>query len=273
MTAPEAASPASPVPAPAPASVLADALAAVVSGFAGRDGVLAIAEADNGDDQTGANILDAAFEMFCHIGIQRTTMEDVARRSGVSRITVYRRFATKNVLVDHVVGRELRRYFERFLVDMEKAQTAEERLVVGFVSSMRAIRHNPLIRGLMAADPNAIVPSTIGDDGRTFATVQAFVAGQLRREQEARHVSADVHVDLVAELIVRLCASFLVIPSQVVDLDDETELADLARRFLVPMLHPPALPSAPPTPAAAAGTRKPKARARKPKPQARSKAK
>ncbi|HEY8544296.1 MAG TPA: TetR family transcriptional regulator [Acidimicrobiales bacterium] len=209
-----------------PESVLVGALTAVVEGDVGED------------DATSAGILDAAFELFCHIGVQRTTMEDVARRAGVSRITVYRRFATKGALVDHVVRREIRRYFDRFLVDIEQARTAADRVVVGFVSSLRAIRHNPLIRNLMAADPDALIPTTIGDNGRTFATVQAFVAGQLRREQQAGNVDPAVNVDIVAELMVRLCASFLVIPSRVVDLDDEEQLRDLARQFLVPMLNP-----------------------------------
>ena len=206
-------------------SLLAGALTAIVEG------------ADD-DHESSAGILDAALELFCHIGIQRTTMEDVARRAGVSRITVYRRFATKSALVDHVVRREIRRYLDRFLVDIQGAETAADRVVVGFVSSLRAIRHNPLIRGLMIADPNALIPTTVGDDGRTFATVQRFVAGQLRREQEAGNVSGAVNVDVVAELMVRVCASFLVIPSQVVDLDDDEQLKDLARQFIVPMLEP-----------------------------------
>jgi hypothetical protein len=120
------------------------------------------------------------------------------------------------------------------------------------------MRDNPMIRGLMAADPYALIPSTVGDHGRTFATVQAFVAGQLRREQEAGHVAAAVDADLVADLIVRLCASFLMIPSQVVDLDDDQELTDLARQFLVPMLDPapaPAKSAAPPRTRATARTK------------------
>lgn len=209
------------------ASPLVGALAAVVQG----------ADTDD-DDQTSAGILDAAFELFGHIGIQRTTMEDVARRANVSRITVYRRFATKSALIDHVVRREIRRYFDQFLVDIERAETVADRVVVGFVSSLRAIRHNPLIRGLMAADPDALIPTTIGDNGGTFATVRAFVAGQLRREQEAGNVSGAVNPDMVAEIMVRVCASFLVIPSQIVDLDDDEQLRDVARRFLVPMLEP-----------------------------------
>lgn len=207
-------------------SILAGGLAAVV------EGVL-------DDDETSARILGAAYELFCHIGIQRSTMEDVARRAGVSRITVYRRFATKSALVDQVIRREIRRYFDQFLVDIQHAETAADRVVLGFVSSLRAIRRNPLIGGLMAANPDALVPTTIGDGGRTLATVREFVAGQLRREQDAGNVSRDVKVDIVAEVMVRVCSSFLVIPSHIIDLDDDEQLADLARQFLVPMLEAP----------------------------------
>jgi TetR/AcrR family transcriptional regulator, repressor for uid operon len=209
-----------------PESVLMGALTAAA------DGVV------DDHDETSTRILDAAYELFCHIGIQRSTMEDVARRAGVSRITVYRRFATKGMLVDQLVRREIRRYFDQFRIDIERAETAADRVVLGFVSSLRAFRRNPLIGGLMAADPDALLPSTIGDGGRTLATVREFVAGQLRREQDAGNVSRDVDLDIVAELMVRVCSSFLVIPSHIVDLDDDEQLAHLARQFLVPMLEP-----------------------------------
>ncbi|MBB6550595.1 AcrR family transcriptional regulator [Nonomuraea rubra] len=188
-------------------------------------------------DEVRSRILGAAYEQFCRMGIRRSTMEDVAKRARVSRITVYRRFATKDVLVEHVVRREFRRYFDQFLVDIEQAGTAADRVVLGFVSSLRAIRSNPLIGGLIAAEPDLLVPSMINDGGQTLATVRQFVAGQLRREQRAGHVPGDLDTDLVAELMVRVSASFLAIPSQVVDLDDEAQLAAVARRFLVPMLR------------------------------------
>jgi TetR/AcrR family transcriptional regulator, repressor for uid operon len=207
-------------------SVLAVALTAAVEGTV------------DDHDETSGRILDAAFELFSRIGIERSTMEDVARRAGVSRITVYRRFATKGVLVDSLVRREIRDYFARFLVDIEQAETAADRVVLGFVSSLRAFRSNPVIRRLMAADPDALVPSTIADGGRTLASVRAFVAGQLRREQEAGNVAGDVDVEVVAELMVRVCSSFLLIPSHIIDLDDEERLRDVARQFLVPMLRP-----------------------------------
>ncbi|MEU4516427.1 helix-turn-helix domain-containing protein [Nonomuraea wenchangensis] len=190
-------------------------------------------------DELRGRILDAAYEQFSRMGIRRSTMEDVARRAKVSRITVYRRFATKDALVEDVVRREFRRYFDQFLIDIERAGTPAERVVLGFVSSLRAIRGNPLIGGLIDVEPDLLVPSMVSDGGRTLAVVRQFVAGQLRREQRAGHVRADLDIELVAELMVRVSASFLAIPSEIVDLDDDAQLASVARRFLVPMLQPP----------------------------------
>jgi TetR/AcrR family transcriptional regulator, repressor for uid operon len=193
-------------------------------------------------DENRARVLDAAYEQFCRMGIQRSTMEDVARRAGVSRITVYRRFDTKDALVEQVIRREFRRYFDRFLADIQQARTAADRVVLGFVSSLRAIRGNPLIGGLIGTEPDLLVASMISDGGRTLATVRQFVAGQLRQEQSAGNVAEGLDTDLVAEMMVRVSASFLAIPSHLIDLDDDEQLAALARRFLVPMLEAPGPP-------------------------------
>ncbi|SMC64949.1 TetR/AcrR family transcriptional regulator [Kibdelosporangium aridum] len=197
----------------------------------------AVERADDSDEIT-TRVLDGAYEQFCRMGIRRSTMEDVARRAGVSRITVYRRFTTKDALVEQVVRREFRRYFDQFLIDIEQAKTLADRVVLGFVSSLQAIRRNPLIGGLLAIEPDVLLPSMMSDDGRTLATVQRFVAGQLRREQHAGNLASDVDVELAAEMMARVSASFLLMPSHVVDLDDDEQLRTVARRFLVPMLEP-----------------------------------
>lgn len=110
--------------------------------------------------------------------------------------------------------------------------------MAGFVSSLRTVRTNPLIGGLLDAEPTVLAGSVVGNGEEMLATVRAFVAGQLRREQQAGNVSHDLETDLVAEMMVRVSASFLTFPSRLVDLDDDTQLAAIARRFLVPMLDP-----------------------------------
>lgn len=189
------------------------------------------------DDAVRTRILDAAYSLFCRAGIQRCSMNDVAGAAGVARITLYRRFASRDDLVVQVVRREFRRYFDQFLSDIATARTVEDRVVAGFVSSLRGIGGNPLIGGLMASEPGSVISSMVSDGGGTLAAVRGFVAMQLRREQAAGNVGPDIEVDLVAELMVRVAASFLLTPSQLVDVSDDDELADLARRYLVPLLR------------------------------------
>ncbi len=187
-------------------------------------------------EEFSTRILDAAADLFGRLGIQRVTMDEVARAAGVARVTIYRRFATKDVLVEQVVRREFRRYFDQFLRDIKTGETVADRVVVGFVSSLRAFRGSSLIGRLLASEPDLLVPSLVGDEGRTLSTVSEFIAGQLRREQAAGNVDASLDVDLVAEMMVRISTSFLVTPTSRVDLDDDRQVADLARQFIVPMI-------------------------------------
>jgi TetR/AcrR family transcriptional regulator, repressor for uid operon len=209
-------------------SLLERAYVAVVGGD--------VAEPD--DDPTRAKLLDAAFDQFCRMGIQRSSMEEVARRAGLSRITIYRKFATKDDLVEQVILREFRRYFLQFLADISSAQTAAERVVFGFVSSLRSILGNPLIGGLIETEPSLLAGSIGADDGRMLVAVRQFVAEQLRSEQRAGNIAAELDTELTAEVMVRISNSFLTVPSQLIDVHDDDQLAAIARQYLVPMLEP-----------------------------------
>ncbi|GAA1481418.1 TetR/AcrR family transcriptional regulator [Gordonia sinesedis] len=188
------------------------------------------------DDDLRVRIVDAARDQFSRVGIKHSTMDDVARRANVARITIYRRFPTRDALVEAVLLREFRSYFDQFLIDIRDARTVADRVVVGFVSSLRAMRRNPVMSGMLTAEPDILSSSMIADDGQMVAVVRRFVAGQLRREQAAGHVAAGVDVDVVAEMMVRVTASFLAIPSTVIDVDDDAQLSEIARWMLVPLL-------------------------------------
>lgn len=187
-------------------------------------------------DLTRTRILDAAFDLFCTRGIRHSSMEEVARRANAARITVYRKFETKDALVDAVVMREFQRYFVQFGEDVRHTESAADRVVVGFVSSLRAFGENPLLSGLLETEPDSVIGSLIGKDGQMIAMVRRFVAGRLAVEQQTGELHAELDVDMVAEMLVRVCASFLAIPTDLVDLRDPAELERIARQFLVPML-------------------------------------
>src|SRR4029077_20683382 len=85
-----------------------------------------------GEDDVFDRVAAAALAEFAEHGIRRTSMEDVARRADVSRMTVFRRFENKQGLVEVVIAREVRRGMEELDLLWEGAETLEERLVGGF---------------------------------------------------------------------------------------------------------------------------------------------
>src|SRR5690625_4187378 len=89
------------------------------------------------------DILDATRTCVEAFGVRRTTLTDVARRAGVSRPTVYRRWPDVTTLVADLLTRELR----GLLIDEEAA--AEEDLA-GESTRARLVRHAAgVARGLL----------------------------------------------------------------------------------------------------------------------------
>ncbi|WP_234713968.1 helix-turn-helix domain-containing protein, partial [Mycolicibacterium chlorophenolicum] len=67
-----------------------------------------------------SQILDAAVVEFERHGFRRVALDDVARRAGVSRTTIYRRFANKDELVGAVIERENTRLFADIAAELKE---------------------------------------------------------------------------------------------------------------------------------------------------------
>lgn len=179
------------------------------------------------------HILDAALELAAASGVRHLTMEDVARRAGVGRMTVYRRFGTRDALLDALGGREVR----RCLAEMDAAAPVdaplEEQVVAGFTTAMRLIREHPLLDRLARVEPGFVLSTLAADDGAILKLCSDFLAGRLRESQRSGVVGAAVDVEETAELIVRVAFSFVLIPATALPLSDP----ELARRLFAPLLQ------------------------------------
>lgn len=187
-------------------------------------------------DETTRRVLDAACEEFSLVGLQRTTMEDVARRAGVSRVTVYRHVANKDALVDAVLRREFQRYVHDYLAQMQAAETAVDRIAGGYLSTIQAMRRNPLLSGILSVELDSLVSSMAGSAEHVLAMARLFLAQLLRIEQQGGEIADEIDVDVAADIMVRLAVSYVLIPSDVVDLDDDDQAQAMVRSFLLPML-------------------------------------
>ncbi|WP_135451425.1 helix-turn-helix domain-containing protein [Mycobacterium sp. DL99] len=190
-------------------------------------------------DPISTRILSATLQQAELVGIRRTTMEDVARRSGVGRATLYRRFPTKDALIDALVLSEARRYLEGSAQARAHAETLEDRLVYGTVFTVTFLRDHALLKKLLRTEPETILPSLTLDAGAIIDFATEHSAAQLRTDlygTSETNPAQERHIRTVAELHTRLTLSFIVTPHTGIKLTNLEDTRDYVRTYLLPMV-------------------------------------
>lgn len=182
------------------------------------------ARVDVAPDPTTERILAAALAQFEDFGIRRTTMEDVARRADPSRVTIYRRFASKERLVEAVILREAQRFFAELEDAVAGLDSVEERIVEAFVHTLRAAREQRLFNRLLRTEPETVLPHLTTDGHRVLAAGTEFLADQGRK--------AGLRRPDAAEVVARLVLSYLLTPG----LETPREARRFARRYVAPLM-------------------------------------
>jgi len=98
-------------------------------------------------------ILDAALVEFDRHGIRRVALDDVARRAGVSRTTIYRRFANRDDLVAAVMDRENSRLFTDIAAELKNSRPQSNPYVEAFTSAILRSRDHRVLHHMISDDP------------------------------------------------------------------------------------------------------------------------
>jgi len=186
-------------------------------------------------DAAGERILDAALEQFQSVGLRRSSMEDVARRAGLSRVTIYRRFPQKDRLLEAVLLRECRRLIGDMRAVMRPLATAEQRMVECFVFALRTASNHPLLTRLMAIEPEHLLPVMTLHAGPVVAIISAFMTQQIRDAQQRGEVPP-YDPRPVAEILTRMAQSLILTPQGGIPLDSERQARAFARNYIVPIV-------------------------------------
>src|SRR6478672_13881339 len=100
------------------------------------------------DDATSTRILDAALELAGASGLRNLTMDDVARRAGVGRMTVYRRFGDRGRLIEALTAREAIAFLARMDAASRPEDPIADQVAAGFATAIRLAREHPLLNRL-----------------------------------------------------------------------------------------------------------------------------
>lgn len=184
-------------------------------------------------------ILDAALRQVEDFGVRRFTVDDVAGRVGLSRVTIYRYFPTKDQLIQAVLLRELQRFTADVEAVVDKHDTPDERAIEGFVFGLATLRKHELLNRLLRTEPELILPLLTVNAAPVLATGREFIAGLIRRkvEQDGRTPDEEA-IEGQSELISRIVVSFILTPDSVIELKTQAGIRRFAERHVRPMLQP-----------------------------------
>jgi len=183
-----------------------------------------------------AEVLDAALAQFEEIGIRRSTIEDIARRAGIDRVTVYRRVGSKDDVIQAVLAREARRLIDQVSAATAPLPTLEERITTAFAATVLHIRRNALFNRMVALDGDTFLPRITTQASPLLTMGIAAAVGLLDQAQADGLLEPVPDPAGISEILIRLVHSFVLTPDGAVTLQDRAALEAFARTHLTPLV-------------------------------------
>ena len=174
--------------------------------------------------------LDVARDCILDIGWRRTTLTEVARRAGVSRMTIYRSWPDMPTLLGDLMTRE----WAGVVTAIDPSCSITDQII----DSVRALRGNELFQRIVELDPELLLPYLLHRRGRSQDLILELIEGAIRDGQAAGTIRAGNPVVMARSLA--LAAQGFVLSGHTMVDDDVTEedLADEARLLFTRVLAP-----------------------------------
>ena len=175
-------------------------------------------------------IIDGTLACLARHGTVKTTVDDIARESRVSRATVYRAFpGGRDEILGAVVDTEMARLFSALGVRLGTAGDLREALVGGIVEASTRLRDHAALHFLVEHEPGMILGHLAFEDSdRLLATASGFTAPFLARWMPPHDA------ERVAEWAVRIVLSYAISPSDRTDVCDPAQADRLVTTFMLP---------------------------------------
>ena len=145
--------------------------------------------------------LDAARACILDVGWRRTTLTEVARRAGVSRMTIYRSWADMPTLLGDLMTREWAGVVADSLAEEDHELPTIERLVDDIVSTVQRLRENELFVRIVDLDPELILPYLFSRRGRSQDGILEITVHALREAQAEGAARADNPVAMARAML------------------------------------------------------------------------
>ena len=193
---------------------------------------------EHGPESPRDTYLDVARACILDVGWRRTTLTEVARRAGVSRMTIYRTWPDMPQLLGDLMTREWGGVVEAAVGGQDPEHSAVDRLVGGIVGTVRALRDNELFVRIIELDPELILPYLLSRRGRSQDLILALTEEAIADGQRAGEMRKGDVVAMSRALLLTAHGFVLSAHTMVDDKVSEAELDEELATLLDRMLQP-----------------------------------
>ncbi len=187
-------------------------------------------------------VLDATRDCVLAYGVRRTTVSDVARRAGVSRMSIYRRWPDVRSLVADLMSRELHGVLVAAAAAPRRGP-ARRRTVARIVAVAAALRAHPLLRKIREVDPEVLLPYVLDRRGASQDEMLAFIVDAIRAGQDDGSVRRG-NPQRMSRAVLLMAQSFVLSSALLADTYTDAELDAELGVVLDRYLAPPAVTAA-----------------------------
>ena len=187
-------------------------------------------------DQTGTRILAATLQVLTDYGVRRATIEAVARCAGVSHMTIYRRWTTRDDLIRCAIASERDRVLAEAKQGADAKDSFDDSVITFFTSALWATLTHPLLVRELRSDPEWVLPVITVESGSHLARGCEVLTDVITKAAEAEGLS--IHdVDDVAEVVVRVAHSVSLTSREDPEFRTRAGVERYARRTILPIAH------------------------------------
>src|SRR5947209_9128018 len=156
-----------------------------------------------------AAVLDATRASVLAVGVRRTTLTDVSRRAGVSRMTLYRLVPDVSTLILEVMSREFAALIAAAEATARRRRTARARIAATTTALVPLMHEEPLFQRVLDVDPELLLPYLTDRFGTTQRIAVAHVRRMLADGQQDGSVRRG-DLDAMATALVLIVTPFVV---------------------------------------------------------------
>lgn len=192
---------------------------------------------------TDVAILEAALEQFALTGIRRTSADDVARRAGINRATLYRRFGGREQLLAAAYLREAGRVLEeltRRVPDVPDDPDADfdpaENVVAMFTEAVALMRGHTLLQRMREVDSDLISRGMTVGAADVLGFAADTLAHRVRELHRWRGTEPPADPMDLGHTVARLIHSLVLTPAGGPELDPPASARRYAASVVVPLV-------------------------------------